>query len=58
MQTKKRNKRKNNLTRQYQSKSFGGGLSEELKEKPSYMKYTFLMLGISTCFIFLKLTKG
>jgi hypothetical protein len=61
MQTKKRNKRKNKLTRQYQTKSFGGGLSdevEELKEKPSYMKYTLLMLGLSSCFIFLKLTKG
>ena len=61
MHTKKRNKRKNKLTRQYQIKSFGGGLSEEveeLKEKPSYMKYTLLMLGLSSCFIFLKLTKG
>jgi hypothetical protein len=61
MQTKKHNKRKNKLTRQYRTKSFGGGLNEEvekLKEKPSYMKYTLVMLGISTCYIFLKLTKG
>ena len=61
MHTKKHNKRKNKLTKQYRTKSFGGGLSEEveeLKEKPSYMKYTLLMLGLSSCFIFLKLTKG
>lgn len=57
MQTKKHNKRRNKLV----IKSFGGGLSDnidDLKEKPAYLKYTFLMLGISTCYIFLKLTKG
>jgi len=58
MHTKKHNKRRNKLTRQYRTKSFGGGLSEEIKEKPSYMKYTLLMLGLSSCFIFFKLTKG
>jgi hypothetical protein len=63
MQTKKHNKRKNKLTNKSLSKPYkkGGGLSEEveeLKEKPSYMKYTLVMLGISTCYIFLKLTKG
>ena len=58
MQTKKHNKRKNKLTKQYRTKSFGGGLSEELEEKPSYMKYTLVMLGLSSCYIFLKLTKG
>ena len=57
MQTKKHNKRRNKLV----IKSFGGGLSDEvneLKEKPSYMKHTLIMLGISTCYIFFKLTKG
>ena len=55
MQTKKHNKKHN---KRKQSKTFGGGLTEEIKEKPSYMKYTLLMLGLSSCFIFLKLTKG
>ena len=57
MQTKKHNKKKNKLTRQ-QSKTFGGSLTEEVEEKPSYIKYTILMLGLSSCYIFFKLTKG
>ena len=53
MQTKKHNKRKYKLTRQ--SKIIGGG---DTDEKPAYIKYTLLMLGISTCYMVLKLTKG
>ena len=56
MQTKKHNKRKYKLTRQ--SKIIGGGDTDETDEKPAYIKYTLLMLGISTCYIVLKLTKG
>jgi hypothetical protein len=62
MHTKKHNKKGNKLTKQSkqlkQRKIFGGGLSEEIEEKPSYMKHTLIMLGISTCYIVLKLTKG
>ena len=61
MHTKKHNKRRNKLTKQYQTKSFGGGLTEEveeLKAKPSYMKQTLVMLGLSSCYLFYKLTKG
>jgi hypothetical protein len=62
MHTKKHNKKGNKLTKQSkqskQTKIFGGGLSEEIEEKPSYMKHTLIMLGISTCYIVLKLTKG
>jgi hypothetical protein len=53
MHTKKHNKRKYN--KRTLSKTFGGGLSDE---KPAYIKYTLLMLGISTCYMALKLTKG
>jgi hypothetical protein len=55
---KKHNKRKHSRTKLF---SGGGGINEEIEEieqKPSYIKYTLLILGISTCYIVLKLTKG
>jgi len=63
MQTKKHDKRKNKLTKQYHARSFkkGGGpleVVEEIKEKPSYIKHALLMLGLSSSYIFYKLTKG
>ena len=62
MQTKKHDKRKNKLTKQSHARSFrkGGGPSEvveEIKEKPSYIKHALLMLGLSSSYIFYKLTK-
>ena len=58
MHTKKHNK-KHNKRKHSRTKLFsGGGIEKEIEEKPSYIKYTFLMLGISTCYIVLKLTKG
>jgi hypothetical protein len=63
MQTRKHNKRRNKLTNKSLGKPYkkGGGLTEEveeLKEKPSYMKHTLVMLGLSSSYIFFKLTKG
>ena len=62
MQTKKHNKRKNKLTK-FNARSFkkGGGPSEvveEIKEKPTYIKHALLMLGLSSSYMFYKLTKG
>ena len=61
MHTKKHNK-KHNKRKHSRTKLFsGGGINEEveqIEQKPSYIKYTLLILGISTCYIVLKLTKG
>ena len=58
MQTKKHNKKRNKLTMSFKK---GGGFNDtvkEIEEKPAYIKYTILMLGISSAYIFFKLTKG
>jgi hypothetical protein len=56
MKTKKHNKRRNKV-------GLKGGANDsnsdsEAKPTPSYMKYNLIMLGLSSAYIFFKLTKA
>lgn len=52
MKTKKQYKRRNNLTKALK----GGDPDLDPDSRPTYMKYTWLVLGLSSAYIFLKLT--
>lgn len=61
MKTKKQYKRKNNLTKALRFDSLNGSLRGgdpdlDPDSRPTYMKYTWLVLGMSSAYIFLKLT--
>lgn len=57
MKTKKQYKRRNNLTKALNGSLRGGDPDLDPDSRPTYMKYTWLVLGMSSAYIFLKLTE-